>query len=201
MMKQQKSLLGNFGFVTLIALNVMIFIFVCRLVNMVSLFQSDLKMMWKHVRNAIISNKLKVEFYYNNPLLETDIIKKNNDLLEIELGIEEDYSTRENVTMEILQKSAEIFFYMNLCSEYRSVLKDIFESHSSKNIIFALQSIKEKSFNSNKQLLDKIWSFVTKKLNLNTHDKLKYVLDQKFSLRGTINESLQNFTLALSKEG
>ena len=201
MMKQQKSLLGNFGFVTLIALNVMIFIFVCRLVNMVSLFQSDLKMMWKHVRNAIISNKVKVEFYYNNPLLETDIIKKNNDLLEIELGIEEDYSTRENVTMEILQKSAEIFFYMNLCSEYRSVLKDIFESHSSKNIIFALQSIKEKSFNSNKQLLDKIWSFVTKKLNLNTHDKLKYVLDQKFSLRGTINESLQNFTLALSKEG
>ena len=201
MMKQQKSLLGNFGFVTLIALNVMIFIFVCRLVNMVSLFQSDLKMMWKHVRNAIISNKLKVEFYYNNPLLETDIIKKNNDLLEIELGIEEDYSTRQNVTMEILQKSAEIFFYMNLCSEYRSVLKDIFESHSSKNIIFALQSIKEKSFNSNKQLLDKIWSFVTKKLNLNTHDKLKYVLDQKFSWRGTINESLQNFTLALSKEG
>ena len=201
MMKQQKSLLGNFGFVTLIALNVMIFIFVCRLVNMVSLFQSDLKMMWKHVRNAIISNKVKVEFYYNNPLLETDIIKKNNDLLEIELGIEEDYSTRENVTMEILQKSAEIFFYMNLCSEYRSVLKDIFESHSSKNIIFALQSIKEKSFNSNKQLLDKIWSFVTKKLNLNTHDKLKYVLDQKFSWRGTINESLQNFTLALSKEG
>ena len=121
-------------------------------------------------------------------------------MLEIELGIKEDYSTRQNVTMEILQKSAEIFSYMNLCSKYRSVLKDIFESHSSKNIMFALQSIKEKSYNSNKQLLDKIWSFATRKFNLNTHDKLKYVLDQKFSWRGTINESLQN-TLALSKEG
>ena len=92
-----------------------------------------------------------------------------------------------------------MFTYMNLCSDLDELYKDIFMKSSPKNIILALHSIKSKSLKSGK-LQEKIWTFVTRKLNLTTHYKLTG-LTEEISIQNESKTNIQNLTLELNKDG
>ena len=97
--------------------------------------------------------------------------------------------------MQTLHSGAELFIYMNLCSDdvgdlWRQILKD----SSPKNILYALQSLIRCSSNFHKQIGEKIWTFVIKKLDLSTHENLKYLTNEEVSL---ISGSIAKITSGL----
>ena len=118
--------------------------------------------------------------FYDDTILGANQIRLNNERLETELGLKGDSIPNGNITKDTLKTAFEMFTYMNLCSgigekyNYPTgvMYRDIFKNSSPKKIILALQSIMLKSTKSDKQNADKIWSFVTTKLNLTNHKKL-----------------------------
>ena len=93
-----------------------------------------------------------------------------------------------------------MFTYMNHCSDLGKLYKDIFKKSPPKIIILALQSMKRNSVYIYKNITEKIWYFVTRKLNLTTHEQLKYMMDDKFSWKSVMNDNFQNITKMEMKE-
>ena len=167
--------------------------------NILHLAKVEAKTFWKIVKVVRQINSLQTHKFGGDcsktKILEIDMIRKNNDLLESKTGIKGSSIPVEKVTKETLETAAEMFTHMNLCSDLEELYKYIFLS-SPKNFILALQSIMSKSLNSGK-LPEKIWTFITRKLNLTTHDKLRGLIDE-ISIQ---NESKTILTLGLTKDG
>ena len=172
-----------------------------RLVNIIHKLQYDQNKMWnivKKVRPRIqFSNSFQLEC---NDLLEIELIRMNNDLLESLSGIRGGSSPLEDVSKETLKTAAEMFTYMNLCFDLGHLYKDIFKDLP-KNMILALKDIKRNSEGSHKLTAEKIWSFVTLKLNLTTYYKLQYMMDDRFAWKRTMNNNFENITLGWMTEG
>ena len=117
-------------------------------------------------------------------ILKADKIKLNNDRLETELGLKGDSIPSGNITKDTLKTAFEMFTYMNLCSGTGVLYRNIFKNSSPKNIILALKSILLKSSKSDKQNAEKIWSFVTTKLDLTNHRKYGNFTFENFSSTG-----------------
>ena len=148
--------------------------------------------MWQIVKKVRPSNQFSRSFKLKcNDLLEIDMIRINNDLLESLSGMKGGSHPMEDVTKETLNTAGEMFTYMNLCYDIGHLYKDIFKDLP-RNMIFALKDIRRKSVGSNKLIAEKIWSFVTKKLNLTTYYKLQYIMDDKFVFRSTKNDYIRN---------
>ena len=182
-------------------LHYLLYLFTLRLVNILRKSQYDQKEMWQIVKKVRPSNQFSRSFKLKcNYLLEIDMIRMNNDLLESLLGMKGGSHPMEDVTKETLNTAGKMFTYMNLCYDIGHLYKDIFKDLP-KNMIFALKDIRRKSVGSNKLIAEKIWSFVTLKLNLTTHYKLHYMMDDKFSLGRTMTENFRNVTWGLLTEG
>ena len=168
--------------------------------NILHLAKVEAKTFWKIVKVVRQINSLQTHKFGGDcsktKILGIDMIRKNNDLLESKTGIKGSSIPVEKVTKETLETAAEMFTHMNLCSDLEELYKYIFLKSSPKNFILALQSIMSKSLNSGK-LPEKIWTFITRKLNLTTHDKLRGLIDE-ISIQ---NESKTILTLGLTKDG
>ena len=161
-----------------------------RFVNILHLFKTNPLTFWKIIREVRLSNQFQYENVCARNILETKQVKMNVDLLEKRCGILGESVPMKNVPNETLKTAAEMFTYMNLCSGgVGDLYKDIFKNSLPKQIILALISMMRKS---NKPIEEKIWIFVTNKLNLTAHEHLKYVLNHNPWKR-----QLDNFTFQL----
>ena len=167
-----------------------------RFVNILQKTENAQKNMWNMVKklrpyNQFMSDNFEETFTcsYYDTILKADKVKLNNDRLETELGLNGDSIPNGNITKDTLKTAFEMFTYMNLCSgigekyNYPTgvMYRDIFKNSSPKNIILALQSIMLKSSKSDKQNAEKIWFFVTTKLNLTNHKRFRDFTFEKSS--------------------
>ena len=164
-----------------------------RFVNILQKAQNAKINMWNMVKklrpyNQFMSDNFEATYSCMNydTILKADKIKLNNERLEKELGLKGDSIPMGNITKDTLKTAFEMFTYMNLCSGSGtgSMYRNIFKNSSPKNIILALKSILLKSSKSDKQNAEKIWSFVTTKLDLTNHRKYGNFTFENFSSTG-----------------
>ena len=169
-----------------------------RFVNIICQLQKNqsASAIWKIMEEVRHINQYQSDIinFCGKTILPINVIQKNNDLLGNQTGIVGDFIPNENISKECLQKAAAMFTYMNLCTGLGDLYRDIFKKSSPKNIILALQSMKRNSDDMNKNITEKIWYFVTRKLNLTTHEQMKYLMDDKFSWKSEIDDNFLNFT-------
>ena len=182
--------------------------YLLRLANMLDMTQLDLENVWKLVktiRKAFLSHKLRSkkkdvdcdrDDAYNNLLVEY-FIKMNIDSLAEKLQLNPTSVPNENVSYKTLETAGEIFTYLNYCPDkLESIITNVLENETPKDIILAFTSILKSSTNSIKQSMRNILSKVMESFKLDTYEKIQVLTKGKCYTNDTFSRctSKMNFS-------
>ena len=146
--------------------------------------QLDLENVWKLVkttRKSFLSHKFRTKSNgldcdraNSYTLLIDYFIKFNIDSLAEKLGLNPLSVPNENVSHKTLETAGEIFTYLNYCPDkLESIITNVLENETPKDIILAFISILKSSTNSIKQSMRNILSKVMESFKLDTYEKIQ----------------------------
>ena len=150
--------------------------------------QPEEENVWKIVRQIRKSFLSQLKESKCNSEVETLVtdsnIKANIDVVEEKLKLNTSYSTNKDISYKTLQTSADIFTYLNFCTnaEFRTLstfLKDLFNSKSAKHILLALSSMMKTSKRSGNNSSTKIFSKTMEIFGLITYRDIDAITKEK----------------------